>query len=95
MITPLLGLSLPKPMETLMIPITKIKISNEVMICVNDLNSVYLNQITPLIIDENYNLLNSYKEYFQYLMSRSNLVPVIISSAIENFYLDSEIKRAA
>lgn len=95
MITPLLGLSLTKPMETLMIPITKIKISNEVMICVNDLNAVYLNHITPLIIDENYNLLNNYKEYFQYLMSRSNLVPVIISSAIENFYLDSEIIRAA
>jgi len=95
MITPLLGLSLPKPMETLMIPITKIKISNEVMICVNDLNSVYLNQIIPLNIDENYNLLDNYKEYFQYLMSRSNLVPVIISSAIENFYLDSEIIRAA
>jgi hypothetical protein len=95
MITPLLGLSLPKPMETLMIPITKIKISNEVMICVNDLNAVYLNHITPLNIDENYNLLDNYKEYFQYLMSRSNLVPVIISSAIENFYLDSEIIRAA
>jgi hypothetical protein len=78
------------------IEISKIKLSDKKMICTNDLLK-FENKSpqTSLLVDENYNLLGNYIEYFQYLISRANLVPVVISSAIENFYLDNQFIEAA
>lgn len=78
-----------------MISISKIKLSNEKMICTNDLIICNNNlQSTPLIVDENFNLIDNYNEYFVYLINKNQMVPVIISSEMDNFYIN-DFRQAA
>lgn len=77
------------------IEISKIKLSNEKMICTNDLIICNNNlQSTPLIVDENFNLIDNYNEYFVYLINKNQMVPVIISSVMDNFYIN-DFRQAA
>ena len=82
-------------METVMIPISKIKISDEKLICCNDCCIKNFNQNTPLLIDENYNLLENYSEYFMHLINKETSVPVRVYRAIDSFYLDNQSIKAA
>jgi hypothetical protein len=77
------------------IEISKIKLSNEKMICTKDLiicnNNV---QSTPLLVDETFNLIDNYNEYFVYLINKNQMVPVIISSVMDNFYINDFLQAA-
>jgi hypothetical protein len=78
-----------------MISIAKIKISDEKIICLNEitLNTQFMNN-TPLLVDENYNLLDNYNEYLGYLKNKNKTVPVIISSVMDNFYINEYLQAA-
>jgi hypothetical protein len=78
------------------IEISKIKLFNSRMISVSDLLLVK-NDIpqTPLLVDENYNLLDNYIEYYSYLIYKKKMVPIIISSEMDNFYLNEDFSQAA
>ena len=77
------------------IEISKIKLSNEKMICTNDLIICNNNfQSTPLLVDETFNLIGNYNEYFVYLINKNQMVPVIISSVMDNFYINDFLQAA-
>jgi hypothetical protein len=77
------------------IEISKIKLSNEKMICTNDFiicNNI--DQSTPLLVDVTFNLIDNYNEYFVYLINKNQMVPVIISSVMDNFYINDFLQVA-
>jgi hypothetical protein len=77
------------------IEISKIKLSNEKMICTNDFiicNNI--DQSTPLLVDVTFNLIDNYNEYFVYLINKNKMVPVIISSVMDNFYINDFLQVA-
>ena len=77
------------------IEISKIKLSDKKMICTNDL--VLMDNFIPqtkLLVDENYNLLDNYNEYLGYLKNKNKTVPVIISSVMDNFYINEYLQAA-
>jgi hypothetical protein len=49
---------------------------------------------TKLLVDENYNLLDNYNEYLGYLKNKNKTVPVIISSVMDNFYINEYLQAA-
>jgi hypothetical protein len=74
------------------VEISKINLSKEVMIRLDDVGVFDVD--TPLIIDNDFNLINGYEIYFNYLLNKRLLVPVLRYNPNENFYFD-EINLAA
>ena len=77
------------------IEISKIKVSDKKMVSTNDFTICNNNvQSTPLLVDENFNLIDNYNEYFIYLINKNKMVPVIISSVMDNFYINDFLQAA-
>ena len=73
-------------MET--IPISSIKLSYDKHVVLQFLNGLNYNDLPPLLVDDNYNLIDNYDIYFCYLIQRKNSIPVIVSNALDDFYLN-------
>lgn len=77
------------------IEISKIKVSDKKMVRTNDFiicNNI--DQSTPLLVDETFNLIDNYNEYFVYLINKNQMVPVIILSEMDNFYINDFLQVA-
>jgi hypothetical protein len=78
------------------VPISLLKLSSKREVVLKELISeLFSNEMTPLLVDENYLLIDNYEVYFNYLFHRVTMVPVIISKAIDNFYFEEVISNAA